>query len=55
MDQNDQFQRARKEKFFSLRNGRLEELGNGVPEGAADRVQMMWTMISAYADMYFSR
>jgi dynamin 1-like protein len=31
---------------------RLEELGNGVPEGAADRVQMMWTMISAYADMF---
>merc|ERR1719174_3675040 len=31
---------------------RLEELGTGVPEGAADRVQMMWTMISAYADMF---
>merc|ERR1719395_144483 len=31
---------------------RLEELGTGVPEGAADRVQMMWTMISAYSDMF---
>ena len=38
--------------FIHLRSERLSQLGTGVPESNAEKQHVMWTLITAFCDMF---